>query len=153
MKFVIHRSRCGWGDRIRGLLSAIDYAISTKRILVVDWRDTTWSGDHPEKNFEYYFSLDKIVPYITYTRFLEIIKKININGVFPFKWENWEAVIPYYNDDILAFFHGIKYTDSPKYRHDRLEEFDDNQTHLFNKFNETYDKFITDLNDLINLIV
>ena len=44
-KFVLLKGMEGFGDRLQCLLQAILYAKSTKRILVVDWSDESWTHD------------------------------------------------------------------------------------------------------------
>lgn len=104
MKFIIHRSRAGFGDRLTQLCMCIEIAIKSKRILVVDWRDNVWAGNDEDKNFYYYFTLND-VPHITYSRFLEVTKKIKINSVWPFKWEKWENcdLSGGYHEDYIGF--------------------------------------------------
>ena len=109
MKFIIHRSHAGFGDRLSQLCMCIEVAIQSKRILVVDWRDDIWAGNDEDKDFYYYFTLSD-VPHITHSRFLEVTKKIKINSVWPFKWEKWENsdLSSGYHEDYIRFMLFIK---------------------------------------------
>lgn len=124
MKFIIHRSCAGFGDRLIQLCFCIEIAIKTKRILVVDWRDIVWAGDDEKKDFYYYFTL-KDVPHITRERFLEITKKIKINSVWPFKWENWEnCKLDGNEDDYMTFLNKVVKENKSKVNKEVLNQYD-----------------------------
>ena len=134
MKFIIHRSYAGFGDRLSQLCFCIEIAIKTKRILVVDWRDNIWAGNDEKKDFYYYFTL-KNVPHITYERFLEITKKIKINSVWPFKWKKWEnCKLDGTEDDYMAFLVNVVKNYKSKVNKEVL-----NQYNILSKEIETID--------------
>ena len=56
-KFCIVKGKEGWGDRLQCLLQAIRYSESTRRHLVLDWRDDDWCHDKTEQVSDY-FTID-----------------------------------------------------------------------------------------------
>lgn len=59
MKYCVLKGIEGFGDRLQCLLQAIQYCEYTKRILVIDWRDSNWQQDESDK-IENYFSIENI---------------------------------------------------------------------------------------------
>ena len=86
-KFVIFKGKEGFADRLQCLLQIIKYSISTKRTLVIDWRDEDWSHEAKEP-INTYFEL-KGINNISILEFLRIWKKNKqYLSVFPLEWKN-----------------------------------------------------------------
>ena len=59
LKFVVLKGIEGFGDRLQCMLEAITYAKTTKRILVLDWRDSSWSHE-ARTNSDFYFKINNV---------------------------------------------------------------------------------------------
>jgi len=60
MKFVLIRSFSGFGDRVEHLSCVFHYCLKVGRTMVIDWTDHVWCGEEIEKEFSYYFILNKV---------------------------------------------------------------------------------------------
>ena len=84
-KYILFKGKEGFADRLQCLLQSIKYAISTDRVLVVDWRDEDWSHD-PNEPIETYFHLVGVRT-IDLSKFFSIWKeRKNKLTVFPIAW-------------------------------------------------------------------
>lgn len=59
MKYLILKGIEGFGDRLECLLLSIFYCKTTKRVLVIDWRDSDWN-DADQNNINIYFNISGI---------------------------------------------------------------------------------------------
>jgi len=94
IKFVILKGKEGFGDRLQTLLQAIRYATTTKRILVIDWRDSDWAGN-TQVNADYYFKLNTI-PNFNFESFRVFYQHDGSElTVFPPAWKNYVLEQPH----------------------------------------------------------
>ncbi len=96
MKVVVVRSDVGFGDRLITITSAMAYAMKTKRMLVIDFRDSCWCGSDKKNtyyDFDYYYDV-KLNYYIPLKKFLTLYEKNKFNWSV---WPNYVKVlnIPY----------------------------------------------------------
>ncbi len=88
LKFVILKGVEGFGDRLQCLLEAISYAKTTKRILVVDWGDTSWSHDL-DVNSDSFFKIGDVDQF-SFEAFSIYFKNSSSNlSVYPSIWKNY----------------------------------------------------------------
>jgi len=81
-KYLVLKGHCGLGDRLHALLSAIEYAQKTNRVLYIDWTDSLY--DQSKRNiFNDYFYL-KNIPHTTDPQ--EIIS--SAKSFYPKLWQN-----------------------------------------------------------------
>lgn len=105
-KYVMFKGIEGFGDRIQCLLYIIQYALSTNRILVIDWSDEMWCHKDCDNknNFNHYFNI-KNMPYIDLSKFKKIYKQMASNKgmtIIPKIWTDNIFKIPgnyIYNND------------------------------------------------------
>jgi len=86
-KFIILKSREGWGDRLEVLLCVIGYCNRTNRTLVLDWRDKTWN-DQYEYITEQYFNIHLNIKTLSLDRFLHKLPNLDHQSVTPIGWKN-----------------------------------------------------------------
>jgi len=85
-KYLIYKSFNGFGDRLQCLLYAMNYCLITKRILVIDWTDDTWSTDE-DYDFDTYFTLKDITT-LKLKDFKTLYNENKTLTVYPKFWKN-----------------------------------------------------------------
>ena len=98
-KYILFKGKEGFADRLQCLLQSIKYAISTNRVLVIDWRDEDWSHD-PNEPIETYFDLVGLKT-VNLSEFFRIWKEEkNKLTVFPLAWR--EKIESYKFDEFIS---------------------------------------------------
>ena len=79
-RILVVKGKAGMGNRLRFLTHAFAYAIASRRALVIDWSDPTYSNDG-QNVFQEYFEPDNL-------DLLEVeLKSLNGIGVIPDIWD------------------------------------------------------------------